>query len=46
MVDFSFVGGKEWVDVSLVKETGALGLRQDKVGKEDETEEGVEGEPV
>jgi hypothetical protein len=36
---------KEWFDVFLEEDAGALGLREDKVRKEQETDPAVEGEP-
>ena len=33
------------MDVALIEESGALGLREDEVGKYEETEVGVEGYP-
>lgn len=44
-IDVVLVVGEEGVDVGLVEEFGALGLREDEVGEDDEAEESVEGEP-
>ena len=43
VVDVVFVVGEEGVDVGLIDEPCALGLGEDKVAEEEETEGGVEG---
>ena len=43
IVNVVFVAGEERVDVGLVDEPCALGLRKDEVAEEEETEGGVEG---
>lgn len=45
-IDIVFVMSQERVDVSLIEELCALGLGQDEVGEQDETEVGVEGHPA
>ena len=45
-IDVVFVSGEEGVDVQLIDEACALGLREDEVGEEEEAEVGVEREPV
>ena len=41
-VDVVFVVGEEGVDVGLVDKLGALGLGEDEVAEEEETDGGVE----
>ena len=43
VINVVFVVGEERVDVDLVDELCALGLGEDKVAEEEETEGGVEG---
>lgn len=44
-VNFRFILGKEGVNVGLVEDACALGLGQNEVGEEEETEVGVKREP-
>lgn len=44
-VDVGFMLRKKWVDVRLVDQASALGLRQDEVREETETDVGVERGP-
>ena len=43
IVNVVFVVGEERVDVGLVDEPCALGLGEDEIAEEEETEGGVEG---
>ena len=45
-VDVVLVLDDEGLNVGVVEEFGALRLGQDEVGKEDEADPGVEGEPA
>lgn len=45
LVNLRFILGKEGVNVALVDDTCALGLGQNEVGEEEETEVGVKREP-
>ena len=42
VVDIMFMLGEEWVDLGLVDKFGALGLGEDEIAEEKETEGGVE----
>ena len=44
-LDFALMLLKEWVDVFLEEDAGALGLREDKIREEEETDPAIEGEP-
>ena len=44
-IDLGFVLGKKGVNMSLINEASTLSLGKDEVGKENETEVGVEREP-
>ena len=46
VVDVMFIVGEEWVDVGLVDKPCTLGLGEDEVAEEEETEGGVEGQPI
>ena len=44
-LDFALMLLEEWVDVFLEEDAGALGLREDKIREEEETDPAVKGEP-
>lgn len=44
-LDFSLMLLEEWIDVFLEEDAGALGLREDKIREEEETDPAVEGDP-
>lgn len=43
VIDVVFMVGKEWVNMGLVDELGALSLGKDKVAEEEKTDGRVEG---
>lgn len=46
VINICFVVGEERVNMGLVDEACALSLRQDEIGKKDQTKVGVEGKPI
>ena len=46
LVDLVFVLFEPWVDVLFVDDTRTLGLGEDEVEEEDETDIRIEGDPI